>query len=581
MGTTKEKTLRPLVALVCLVLVAASAHAARFHKDTSDYGNGSLNSEPFGAVPVQNPNGSLPTGVELCSARNGLNSCGAPHDFIYPFQLGNSDAGTITSITLTVTGQSAFQSGPLYGLMLCNPNGVNTVPCSPLGTALTTCADSQNFIVNETGVGTTTYTQTWDFANSHCSAFGAGQILAIYIELCVNNSQDDSNCSNGPDPYIQGPVVVTVNVNRAWQFVPLTPCRLADTRNSNNTVAGFTFQNFAIQGNCGIPSSAQAYALNVTAVPKGPLGYLTVWPAGLQQPPTSTLNSWDGRTKANAVIVPAGGPGAGAVSVYASNTTDVILDVNGYFTTPTQSSLAFYPLTPCRVADTRNADGPLGGPRLFRNIERDIPVLMSGCSIPSGAQAYSLNFTAVTVNHGPLGYLSVYPAGGQQPYVSTLNAPGGLVVPNAAIVPAGDRGDISVFASDDTDLVIDINGYFAAPGQGGLSLYTAGPCRVLDTRNGNGMFSGELTVNVVNSGCGVPNTAQAYVFNSTVLPKGVLGYLSLWADGTSQPYVSTLNSDDGTVMSNMAVVPTSDGSIDTFAFFPTQLILDILGYFAP
>ena len=64
--------------------------------------------------------------------------------------------------------------------------------------------------------------------------------------------------------------------------------------------------------------------------------------------------------KANAAIVPAGV--SGAVSVYVTNTTDVILDIDGYFAPPSQSTLTFYPLPPCRVADTRNTNGDLGGP---------------------------------------------------------------------------------------------------------------------------------------------------------------------------------------------------------------------------
>ena len=55
--------------------------------------------------------------------------------------------------------------------------------------------------------------------------------------------------------------------------------------------------------------------------------------------------------KANAAIVPAGA--RGAVSVFVSNTTNVVLDIDGYFA-PASQTLAFYPLTPCRVADTRD-----------------------------------------------------------------------------------------------------------------------------------------------------------------------------------------------------------------------------------
>ena len=78
------------------------------------------------------------------------------------------------------------------------------------------------------------------------------------------------------------------------------------------------------------------------------MGYLTIWPTGEDQPLVSTMNSLDGRIKANAAIVPAGYQGA--VSVYASNTTDVVLDIDGYFAPVSRSTLAFYPLTPCRVA---------------------------------------------------------------------------------------------------------------------------------------------------------------------------------------------------------------------------------------
>jgi hypothetical protein len=86
---------------------------------------------------------------------------------------------------------------------------------------------------------------------------------------------------------------------------------------------------------CGVPASA-AYSLNVAVVPHGPLGYLTVWPSGEEQPLISTLNSLDGRIKANAAIVPAGANGA--VRIFASNATDVVVDIDGYFVPAPSSS---------------------------------------------------------------------------------------------------------------------------------------------------------------------------------------------------------------------------------------------------
>ena len=131
----------------------------------------------------------------------------------------------------------------------------------------------------------------------------------------------------------------------------------------------------------------------------------------------------------------------------------------------------------------------------------------------------------------------------------------------------------------------DINGYFAPADLGGLSLYSAVPCRVIDTRKvGGGLpFSGTLSppVDVVNSPCEPPATAQAYVFSATVVPQGVLSYLTLWPDGTGQPLVSTLNAQDGSISSNMAIVSTTNGTVDAYASGITQLILDISSYFAP
>ena len=143
--------------------------------------------------------------------------------------------------------------------------------------------------------------------------------------------------------------------------------------------------------------------------------------------------------------------------------------------------------------------------------------------------------------------------------VSTLNDNTGTVVANAAIVPAGSQNATAFYAhNNSTNLLLDVDGYFAAPATGGLSMYPAAPCRVLDTRQvGNGQpFSGELTVNVVGSACAPPSNAEAYIFNATVVPPRSMPFLTLWPDGEQQPVVSTLNAYDGFITSNMAIVPT-------------------------
>jgi hypothetical protein len=483
---------------------------------------------------------------------------------IFSYQMGA--ATTVpSSIAFTVSTSSptpldwtaavVINSGPPNWLLF-QPVSGNTASASPANPTAT---------VNTTGLTAGSYSATVTFWSS--------------------------TASNSP---ISVPVTLTVTAaGTALRFVPMAPCRVADTRNANGPFGGPILgvagaRDFVLpSSSCGIPSSAQAYSLNVTAVPQGRLGYLTIWPTGQTAPFVSTLNSLDGRIKANAAIVPAGLNGA--VSVYVTDSSHVVLDINGYFVSASASyGMSFYPITPCRVADTRLASGLLGGPSLAGGQTRNFPVLASACGLPPTANAYSMNFTVVP--RAGLGYLTVWPAGSPQPLVSTLNAPTGAITANAAIVPIGNGGSINVYATDTTELVIDVNGYFAAPGgSGALSLYAISPCRLADTRWPVAAFGGPplepaqtRTYPVPSGSCGIPQTAQAYSLNATVVPAAALGYLTLWPAGVAPPFVSTLNAVDGSIVANAAIVPAGwGGAINALATDRADLILDLNGYFAP
>ncbi len=377
------------------------------------------------------------------------------------------------------------------------------------------------------------------------------------------------------------------------QLMTVTPCRVIDTRGGAGplggpSIAGGTSRTIPVpSSSCGVPPNAAAYSLNITVVPKGgTLGYLTVWPAGQPQPLVSTLNSLNGAVRANAAIVPAGT--GGAINAFATDTADVIIDINGYFVPPSGGTLQFYPLPPCRVLDTRNPNSPLGGPSLGAAQSRSFPI-SAACGVPAGSAAYSFNVTVAP--QGDLGYLTAWPTGVGQPVVSTLNSPAGEVLANAAIVPAGSGGAVSFYATNPTDLIVDINGYFAAPGSSGLNFYAVTPCRIVDTRNLAGPFGGPSILGAtarafaLSSGaCELPAfpTEQAYSLNVTVVPQGPLGYLTTWPTGVNQPLASTLNAVDGQIVANAAIVPSgATGSINAFATNTTDVIVDTNGYFGP
>lgn len=177
------------------------------------------------------------------------------------------------------------------------------------------------------------------------------------------------------------------------------------------------------------------------------------------------------------------------MDVFVTDNAHVVIDINGYFDSQNAAALPFFTLTPCRIVDTRNPNGPFGGPALQPNGPRSFNLPAGGCNEPASAQAYSLNATVVP--SGPLGFLTLWPSSQPQPLVSTLNSPDGRVVANAAIVSAGASGAVSAFAAGTTSLVLDTNGYFGPTGNTpALSFFPITPCRVTDTRNANGPFGG-------------------------------------------------------------------------------------------
>jgi hypothetical protein len=131
-------------------------------------------------------------------------------------------------------------------------------------------------------------------------------------------------------------------------FVPITPCRLADTRPEPNRVgtegtfaanATKTFPAHDTHGECTIPTEAVGLSLNVTAIGASLPTFLTIWPDG-NRPNASSLNPFPGEPPTpNAVTTPLSA--TGAFKVYnLQGTVNVILDVNGYYTKTTLQDLA-------------------------------------------------------------------------------------------------------------------------------------------------------------------------------------------------------------------------------------------------
>jgi CSLREA domain-containing protein len=151
----------------------------------------------------------------------------------------------------------------------------------------------------------------------------------------------------------------------------------------------------------------------------------------------------------------------GSTSVMTDATTDPAhwetSEFSACFPPPGTS---FYPLTPCRVVDTRNAAGPYGGPALAANVDRTF-VIQGQCGVPVGARAAAFNLAVTLSTAG--GDLRVVPAGGALPLVSALNWNAGQTRANNAIIQLGAGGDVTVHPdqpSGTVHLIVDVTGYF-------------------------------------------------------------------------------------------------------------------------
>jgi hypothetical protein len=124
----------------------------------------------------------------------------------------------------------------------------------------------------------------------------------------------------------------------------------------------------------------------------------------------------------------------------------------------------FFTLAPCRVVDTRNPTGPLGGPSLAGGATRSFPITGT-CGIPSTAKAVVFNVAIVAPTGS--GNLRIWPYNTTMPLVATINFDAGEpAIANGAISPltTDPTANISVFLATGTgthaDLVLDVTGYF-------------------------------------------------------------------------------------------------------------------------
>ncbi|MEU9143985.1 PKD domain-containing protein [Streptomyces sp. NPDC048349] len=248
-------------------------------------------------------------------------------------------------------------------------------------------------------------------------------------------------------------------------FTALPPTRFVDTREGRGTakgqVAGQGSFDVQVAGAGGVPKGATAVSLNVTVTNPREAGHLTVYPTGQAAPTASNLNFTAGQTVANSVIVPVGPDGPITVRNGAWQGTDVVIDVNGYYTPDSQAAYVRNWWGPVRIVDTRKSGQPLAARDYMHRLDNP------------NIETYVLN-TTVTNTTGP-GFLSVAPDPNSleqyengtatppaRPVASNMNWTAGKTVANLVQASRADNGMVAFWNQgwEDIDLIIDEFGYY-------------------------------------------------------------------------------------------------------------------------
>jgi hypothetical protein len=258
---------------------------------------------------------------------------------------------------------------------------------------------------------------------------------------------------------------------------------------------------------------------------------------------------------------------------------------------------AYTALPPTRIVDTRPGSGyPDAGDTL--DPESTLPITVAGIAgVPTDATAVAINVTVTDASTAS--FLTIYPAGGTQPLVSSLNWAAGQTVPNLVIVPVGSGDEVNLYNdAGSVDVIVDLEGYFfAESADSTVGSYVAlPPARICDTRptSESGLTDactghtlgadGNLSVQVTGEGR-VPadmSDVEAVLANVTVTNTTAASDLTVYPEGETQPNVSNLNWGPGQTLPNRVVVPinTTTGQITVFNDAGrSDVIVDVDGYF--
>ncbi len=452
-----------------------------------------------------------------------------------------------------------------------------------------------------------------------CSGKSIGGTSTCAVTVAANAKASGSNSAKltiSDNTKLGGRTVslsATASIGSRGTYKAVPPARVADTRPAgplHGLVGPNKSLTVPIAGKVNVPpTGASAVVINVTVADTKVGGFVTVYPAGAPVPTASNLNYTAGSTRANSVTVGLGT--GGAISIFNSGQSDVIVDVTGYFigSDALATGGQYYPQDPYRTLDSR---APHYGPMAYG----DGYFALYGFGDPSIDQhitALAVNITAVGPAAG--GWFTAWNGQGNPPSSSTVNFAKGATTPNMAIIPTSpchvviadancddpsdpdyDFPTIAVvnFAHGNANIIVDVIGFFDDNGSladqnfEGTRFHPLTPTRIVDTRTKLGATP--LTANK-SQVISVPkpvadDLTYALAMNVTAVSPSSSTYLSFWpANGDPLPVAnqpSTLNPVAHQTVANATIMTMGD-QVNAFyawnASGTTGFLADVAGFY--
>ena len=376
------------------------------------------------------------------------------------------------------------------------------------------------------------------------------------------------------------PVPMVTTAGAASTFTAVSPFRFADTRSKMRVtplLAGVP-KRVKVAGTAGLPTNATSISANITIAGSSGPGYLTVYNCATSPPNSSMANFARNEVIANAGVFLLSGstspPGAGYLCLYSPVATQVVIDVNGYFTSSPSG---------------RRYEARVPTPWLSKALPARTTYTMntSTVKVPAGASAVAVNITSLLP--GSSGYITAYACGSKRPTVSNVNPTKGRTRQNFAIVPVGADGRICLYTLYATSVKVDLLGYFSLGGSG--TLRSTQPVRVVDTRDiyrvqmnlgtsGTRLAASASKTLVLAGQRGIPSTAKAVSIVVTVVAPTRAGSVTVWGGACgATPPVKTINFVAGQTVANTTQVALgSSRSVCLRSTATTHLMVDVAGW---